>query len=286
MKRLSIVLVSILIVVYLALSVFSSGEEYAAEKLFYKAMKTYSKIIANPDVAPPAMIASVEKDLKSLHKKYPKSAIAKTAHILIAEMSIANKKYDEAQATIKNIMDEYKDDLTILSMAQFMKGTIYEKTGRIDKALAEFRILRDKYPYTKLGLQIPLYIGRYYETKNDDGASQVAYKEAAAYYRKLEENNSKKVLGYMASTLLIQTYMNLKDFEAAGSALEATLINYASLASFNQLLPLVEIIYVDKLKSPERAIALYRKSETLIYKGNRIKELIDKRIATLEKPKK
>lgn len=285
MKRLLITLILILVAVYAVFSILGSGGEYAAEKLFYKAMKTYSKITANPDVAPPAMLTSVENGLKSLIKKYPKTSVAKTAHISLSELYIMSKKYEDAQSMLKSIMAAYKDDILVMSMAQFMKGTIYEKTNRWDKALVEFRILRDKYPNTQLGLQIPLYIGKYYQVKGDEAASQDAYKEAVSFYSKIEKENSKKVLGYMASQLLMQSYMNLRNFEEAGNVLEATLMNYASPGSFNQLLPLVEMIYVEKLKSPEKAIALYKKVETL-FKGGKLKTIINKRIEILEKSKK
>ena len=48
MKRLLISLILILVAIYALFSVFGSGGEYTAEKLFFKAMKTYSKIAENP----------------------------------------------------------------------------------------------------------------------------------------------------------------------------------------------------------------------------------------------
>ena len=285
MKRVVIILIAILVVLFAALSIISVDSEYAAEKLFYKAMRTYSKILINPDVIPPAMFRSVENDLSTLLKKYPNTVMAKTANISLSELYVTGKRYQDAQSVIRSAMSKYKDDVIVMSILQFMKGAIYEKMKQWDKALVEFRILMDKYPCTQTGLQVPLRIGSYYKMKGDEAALKDAYKEAVKFYKKIERDNSGKMPGYMASMLLIQSYINLEDYESAGAALEAALIKYPSSSSFNQLLPLIEKIYVEKLNSAERAVALYKKAETM-FKGGGLKSSIDKRIAILEKSKK
>ena len=95
MKKAVITLIFILITVYVALSVLGSGGEYAAEKLFYRAMKMNGKIMANPDVVPPKQAEYIENNLKKLLAKYPKTEVAKTADITLVEFYIFNKKYDE-----------------------------------------------------------------------------------------------------------------------------------------------------------------------------------------------
>lgn len=282
MKKIILILVSILLFVGIILSIFGSGGNYAAEKLFYRAMKINSKIAANPDVAPPALLAAVENNLKQLLKKYPKANAAKMAHMALAEFYISNEKYVEAFNQIKTIAETYFRDSNILSSAQFLKGLVYEKQSRWDRALAEYTILRDKYPNTKLGIGIPIYIGRYYDSKNMRAEADKAYNDAIAFYTKMEKENFKKPLGYIASTMLLQSYLNLKDFDGAGRILGATINNYPSDGVYAQLSPYVELVFVRKMNQPEKAVAVY-KDIKLKTKDEKLVKLLEKRIEKLEK---
>ena len=107
------------------------------------------------------------------------------------------------------------------------------------------------------------------------------YRDAAAFYAKLEKEYSGKMLGYTASIMLIQAQLSLKDYEGAGSTLDATLHKYASRLAFMQLLPAVENIYVKNLNEPKRAIEIYKYviSQT---KDPRLVKFLNKKIKTLE----
>jgi len=280
MKKLIAILALVLILVYAALSVLGAGGEYAAEKLLYRAAKNNAKVALNPDVTPPALIASIERDFKLLIKKYPGTKAARTAHIALMEFYVNDKKYDEALNFSAVIDSAYKGDAQILSMATFLRGTAYEKTNRWKKALAEFEALKEKYPGTQLGMQIPIYIGKYYESKGLESEARGAYQDAARFYAQLARENSNKMLGYTASVFLIQAYLNLGDYESAGKTLDDVLHKYASDMSFAQLAPLVEKIYVENLKSSQKALDIYKYALSNT-KDLRLQRYIKKRIAAL-----
>lgn len=284
MKKLILTGVIILAAIYAILTLLGSGGEYAAEKIFYWTMKNASKISLNPDAAPPAQLAEVENSLKLLLKKYPDTNSARLAHIALAEFYIANKRYKDAMDAAEATSKAYSADMDILSTVQFLRGTICEKEGRWDKALKEFDILKEKYPATQLGMQIPIYIGKYYDTKGMYSEARTAYQDAAKFYIKMGKEYAGKMLGYTSSVLLIQTYLSLKDYESAGSVLDNTLHSYPSRLSFSQLLPQVENIFVKNLNNPKKAIELYKYiiSEA---KNSRIRKLLTKRIEALEAAK-
>lgn len=284
MKKLIITLTLILIVVYGGLAAIGSGGEYAAEKLFHGAMKKAHDIVTNPDVAPPAQIASVEKQLKLLIKKYPGANITKFGHIGLLEFYTVTKKYEEALKEIEDIRRVYSSDPGILSTAQFAKGIVYERQDNWDRAVKEYKILEEKYPTTQLGIQIPLYIGKHYDSKGMYGEAGNTYRDAIAFYTGMKKNYSGKAIGYTASVLLIQTYLNLKDYESAGSATEDTLHKYASPAAFIQLLPLVQNIYVENLNNPKKAIELYEFVLTKT-KDRRLEKILKQKIKLLEEKK-
>ncbi|MDP3791847.1 MAG: tetratricopeptide repeat protein [Candidatus Omnitrophota bacterium] len=280
MKKIILILISILVAIFVILSVFGMGGEYEAEKLFYRAMKVNSKITINPDVAPPALLLVVENNLNKLITKYPKANITKTANIALLEFYIAHKNYNKGMSLAGSMIQTYKEDLFILSVAQFLKGVIYEKQNDWSRALTEFITLRDKYPNTQLGVQIPLYIAKYYDTKGEDSKAMEAYGQAQSFYENMEKEYEGKNMGYIASAMLIQTFVSSRNYEKAGASIEYAIDKYYSQMALVQLLPLVENIIVTKLKNSEKAVDIYN-NILAKSKDEKLKKVLQKRIDEL-----
>ncbi len=284
MKKIIYLMLSALIVLGVALAIAGSSGEYAAEKLFYRAMKNNEKIAINPDVAPPKLLETVENDLKKLLKKYPNVNIARDASMALAEFYIVNKNYDKALATLNTMIKKYAKDEAVLSAAIFLKGRAYELQGNWPKALKEYETLRDKYTQTQIGMQIPIYIAKYYEGKGRAVDAKAAYAQAEQFYQRLERENSGKLLGYGASVFLIQTYILSEDYEQAGKVLEETLKKYMSQIAITQLLPQAENIFVKKLNRPEKAVEIYKNVIEKV-KNEKFVKSVKNRIAVLEAKK-
>ena len=208
------------------------------------------------------MLASVERNLQKIIKKYPKTEVAKSAYITLGEIYLLDKKYDktvevlDAFISITSGSTEDKDK-SLLSRAHFLKGAAYEKQDKEREALKEFAILKDKFVNTPLGLQAPLYIAHYHKRDGREGKAEEEYNNAVEFYKELEEKNRKTVFGYAASNLLVQAYMALDKYEEAGGVVQATIANYPSMMTLVQQLPYVELIYIKALKKPEKAIEIY-----------------------------
>lgn len=284
MKKIIIVLILVIAALYILLSAATSGDEYAAEKLFYRAVKMNGRISSNPDVAPPRLLEYVESNLKTLLAKYPEAGIARTAGITLAEFYIVNKRYEDALSKLDLIIKAYDKDPIMLSAAYFLKGRAYEKQDKWPAALKEYEKLRDGYASTKLGIQMPLYIAKYYADKGRDADAKQAYDDAVVFYKKLEKENSGKALGYVSSMLLSQAYMSTENYEEAGRVVEETIYKYKSATTLLQLLPQVENIIAKKLKRPEKAIEIY-KNIKVNTKDEKLIKFLDKKINLLEKGK-
>ncbi len=282
MKKIVIILISVLVVVLVVLSILGAGGEYAAERLFYHAMKMNTKLTMNPDVAPPILLASVEGDLQTLIKKYPRTNIIRTAKIALAEFYASNKMYEKAMTLLNDITTAYANDPLIGSSAQFLKGVVYERQKQWNKAVAEFKVLQQKYPNTQLGIQIPLYIARYYEAKGDSASASSAYGEAVQFYSEIKRKNAKTTYGYTASALLMQTYMNMGKYDAAGETLEDIITNYPGVAVSRPIFPYIEAIYVDRLNNPMKAIEIYKEIKTMT-RDSRLRKILEQRIGQLKK---
>lgn len=258
MKKIIPILILILAVVFFILFRLSLASEYAAERLFYRAMKEHKKILLNPDVSPPIMLSAVESELKNIVEKFPLAQVAKKTYVNLAQVQLKSKKYDAVQSTLDAIVRKYPEDVSIASQAQFLKGRAFEKQQRWDEALKEYTLLRDKYTSTPLGLQVPLYIGNYYSARERYAQANQAYNQAAAFYEKLEQKERGTVLGYMAADFLLQSYINLENYEQSGKVLEDMLNNYPGFIAFAQQLPKIEAIFVRALNNPDKAKEIYR----------------------------
>jgi len=285
MKKTVVILISILIAVYFLLVIISANDEYAADKLFYQAMRVNEKIILNPDVAPPGMLSDVETPLQMILMRYPECDVAKDAHLSLAEFYLVHKKYNQAIAASSAIVDKYaKDEIILTTKGHFIKGSAYEKQDKWQKALAEYTILRDKYPNTPLGVSIPLYIGEYYKRDKKYAQSERAYNEAALCYEMFLRKNEDEKLGYMAVNFLMADYVELKQWEEAARVLEKAIDDYPRPHMLVQQLPKIELIFIKKLNKYDEAIGLYTKINTQI-KDPKVTAFIDEKIKDLEAQK-
>lgn len=284
MRNITLILILILAAIYAGLSIVNSGDEYSGERAYYFAMKGNEEIVKNPDLTPPAVLARVESSYKSIIKEHPKSRVVKPASIGLVEFYVARKRYSEALSNIEVIKKNYPDDVMMMSTAIFLKGAIREKQGKWDLAMKEFKILEDKYPTTQIGMQIPMYIGQHYSSKGDDAKAAKAYADAAALYSALEKQYSGKMIGYMAATYLLQAYILANSYDEAGRTLEWIFDKYPSTGTYVQLLPVVEIIYLDKTKNPARAVEIY-KSVRDKTKDSALKKSLDSAIQKVGKIK-
>ncbi len=285
MKKTIIILIAVLIAVAAILAILGRGGEYDAERLLYRTMKMAGKITGNPDVAPPKLLAAIERGMEKVIKKYPATIAAKSAHMKLVEFYIFIKEYDKALSATDTIIKRYGDDPVAMSMTYFFRGSIHEKQNRWDRAIKEFEILKDKYANTQLGMDAPIYIAHHYRQKGDSAETAKAYDDAAQFYRRMSNNNKGKMLGYAALSMLFQTYMETENYEKAGDVLADILDEYASPVAYTKFLRYVEPLFVKKLNNPAKAIGVYINIQ-MKTKDEKLKELLSKRIEALKNPKK
>lgn len=280
MKKIIFILSVILIAVYAVLSILGSKGEYAAEKVFYRVLKAKGEIALNPDVIPPALFESAEIDLHTILEKYSTTNTAKSAQVVLPELYILNKRYDEAINALDNIINNSKQDKIALSEAIFIKGTVYERREQHNEALNQYGILRHEYADTPLGVQVLLYIGDYHARLGNNIEANKIYNNAIGVYKKLGRENRKNPIGYMASTLLLQAYVNLGKFEEAGGVIDRVITDYPTTLTYIRYLPKVDFIFIKSLNRPEKAVEIYKSMREKTDNEN-LKNILEKKIKDL-----
>ena len=281
MRKLTFALISVLIAVFVIFSILDRSGKYNAERLLYKTLKTYKKITANPDVAPPKILASVENNLKKVISDFPDGSTTKIAYIQLIRLYLSDNKNDEALLLLNEMIEKYEGDTPFLTRVYFLRGLTYEKMGKWEEALQDFKKLRDEYSHTSIGLEMPIHITQHYMKRGEADKAKQELRNAVAFYEKIEKENSGTVLGYASANLLIQTYMRLEQYEDAGQTVEDVIFNYPSGLTLIQQLPNVELIFVKTLNKPDRAIDIYR---TIVEKTEdvKLKEFLQNEIDKLE----
>ncbi len=284
MKKVITILIVILVLVFALLAFLGRDVERSAEKLFYKAMKARQQISENPDVAPPAIVNDVESNLKSIIERYPESDTAKNARMTLVEFYIEREKYKEALPLIDEIVKREKENAAALSKAIFYRGLCLERQGKWTLALIEYTRLQNEYKDTPVGLQIPLYIGNYYSQEGRYAEANTAYEQALVFYSNLTKEYEGKNLGYMAMTLLRETYVKLERYTKAGEVIQDIIDTYPAEQTFIQQLPHIELVYVTELKQPGKAVEIFKNilSKT---KDVRIIQALQNKIAALKETK-
>jgi len=257
MKKVVIILIAVLLGAYIVLAFLSSDNEYKAEKLFYNVSMLQRQIKLNPDATPPAQIASVKSDLENIIKKYPETNTAGMSHVVLAEIYASEENYDASIRTLDKLVSSGSENRLLLARAHFLKGLMYIKEKNLNKAFVEFKLVRDEYFDTPLGLQMPFYMAQLYANEGKAVVAKDAFEKAVAYYKKIQRENSETMLGYSSANLLIQTYLALNDYESAGRVVEDVIRDYPLNVTLIQQLPYVDLIFVKTLNRPEKAIEVY-----------------------------
>jgi outer membrane protein assembly factor BamD (BamD/ComL family) len=257
MKKKIIIMIVVLIGIYFIFKVFNMNAEYFPEKLYFQALKAEEQIAANPDAATRKMLDRVELKLTRILQLFPNSEVARKADVRLGEFYIRAKRYGLAIAHLDKVIQKLERDRERLAMAYYLKGAACEKEDRWTDALRQYRVVRDNYSDTQIGLQMPLHIWSYYTVNGRTEEARQAYDDAIKFYKRIESENSDKPLGFMASLFLIRIYGMADDSDAAIAAIEEHINKYYSPATIGRIVPLIETVVVNRFKNPAKAVEIY-----------------------------
>jgi len=237
------------------LSHLGAESNYVAEARFWKARAFSQQIVASPDTTPPFVFKKARGQFEEILKDYPdKPPLVKESLLSIAGLMVHEKKYQEARDFLNKVRKDYPDDQTFRAKTQFLTGFSYEKEGDWERALKEYRILRDQYAKSQLGLEVPLYIARH-DVKEDSQKGAERYAEAAAYYRRLAEENPKTPLKFYALNYMLAVYEEQKKWDESLTSIEEIILAFPK--SIRLYVPKIEA-FSRRIKQPERAAAIYQ----------------------------
>lgn len=254
----------LLFLLLLSLDIIFCGcsDRYKAERKFWFINKKYSNIIKNPQKADEKKFQNLIKELKFIVDKYPNWENSSKIQFLVGDMFLMRKNFDEAEKEFMKVVINFPKDPEVCSRALFAVGNIREKQNQWEKALEKYEELINNYFGTFIGLQMPLYIARYYRSKNLLQKSKDAYARAIIEYINAIETNPYSKRVPILQDLLMMCYYENDDLENYIKSLDRLVNKYPnSITAISSLYKLASV-YQNILKNSDKALEIYKKITT------------------------
>ncbi|MDP2043774.1 MAG: tetratricopeptide repeat protein, partial [Candidatus Omnitrophota bacterium] len=158
------------------------GDAYQESGEFTKAEEVYAKILKDYPNSSYADYAQYQLGLVYFQKgdyaascdifsrfknELKDSPLAAQALYMLGTSLLNLKKPDEALRVFKGIPKLYPQDTELLQKTEYEIADCYYKLGQEKEAIARFKLLRAKYPDSKLTPEIMWWLGQYYYQHDD-----------------------------------------------------------------------------------------------------------------------
>ncbi|MBI3323720.1 MAG: tetratricopeptide repeat protein [Candidatus Omnitrophica bacterium] len=242
-----------------ALAAFTWGcsANYNGERLFWKAQQFHSSLTKEGQPSP-EQVGSVIAAFNRVIEKAPGTMWAARSYLVIGSLHATQKRFEEARQAYQLILQNYNQYKELSLDARLAIAKTYEAENNWNKAVKSYYDLTDYYPWSRTGLEAPLYIAAMDEKRQEREAATKAYQTAVRHYTKLMPDAPNPELANQAKSYLALAYQRLGEWEQAIGVLEELSV---SLPEANRPLVLLTLasIYQMKLGSATKAEEIYTK---------------------------
>ncbi|MFA5115161.1 MAG: tetratricopeptide repeat protein [Candidatus Omnitrophota bacterium] len=192
--------------------------------------------------------SSAKDVLDKFHKEFKDANLRPQATYLLGTSLYNLGKFNEAIEVFREVARDYGQDKDLAQKAEYEIADCYYQMGNEKEAVARFKVLRSRYPDSKLNPEIIWWLGEYYYRQNDLRMAQRYFLSiindfsssnivADAYYMlgaisqekgdyENAINNFSKVEQLTKSDLAGQAAIAIADIQAKEDKLEAALGSY------------------------------------------------------------
>ncbi len=177
---------------------------------------------------------------------YPKSKLIEPAQMEIGAVALGQGNFDQARLEFDKVLKGKPENTSLKASARLAMAAGYEKAGRWDEALEEYRQLQKEQPQSDEALQVPLLIARYYQAKGSIAKRDEELDQAIQSYGELISGTGKKA-GPQAYEFLAGAYIMQQKWHETIVTLEKLCARYPQNARSADALLSIGMIYSEKL---------------------------------------
>jgi len=244
-------------------ALFSAGcsASYNGERLFWKAQHVSHDIIKDPTHATPEQLAKAIQAYELVTRKTPQTVWAAQAYVSIGSFYAIGKQYDKARDAYRMLLQNYAQYQELCERARLAIAMTFEAEQKWDDANKAYYEVADYHPWTKLGLEAPLYVAVSHQKRQEAEKATRAYERAVRIYLKLLPNAPNPEMAAQVKAYLSLAYQHLEEWEQAARLLEE-LLPIAKPEGRPLILMTIGSIYEKKLHDPRKAQEVYTKLAT------------------------
>lgn len=252
--------IKLLLIYFIFLSGCAIDPHYTAEKLFWYAEQNAKKItFEKKGILNETDWNNIISYYRKVIKFSPLDKLSLKSKAVIIKIYLAQNKYDEIHVELKEIIENFSVDPGISTKAFFTSGKIYELEKKFDDAFLEYEKIKDLYPLSNIGLNIPLYLLKFCKEHKDKIQYNWTYDETKRHYLQLVNEYSKTSYEIPLKNYLLQLYFQEEKWEevidfwsetSKRENVETPLIMQASLAQAD--------VYSQKLDQKDKAVEILK----------------------------
>ena len=233
--------------------------EYAGERFLWKAERLAAPIFKDPNSASPEAAQKAIQAFARVIRKAPGTASAAKAQVGIGFLHAAQRRFDFAREAFDLAIKNYGGEVETVITALVATAKSYEAEGDWPSAEKVYRDLSSLYPWSSQGMEAPLYIGDSYSQRGMSSEARQAYEKAVQAYEHLLQEVPSQDLGARISGYLLVAYERLENWKRAAEVLDDLLRRAPDKTNHPMLLFELANIYLQKLRDPAKAKAVYDK---------------------------
>jgi TolA-binding protein len=279
MKKILLILTSILLSIYILLSLISLGDGYHAERSLWKIDLKLNYIAAHNESTPDFTIDQLAHTYRDFINKYSKTIYAKQAELMLGNLYALRKNYSQARLEYQKAVCPDKD---LSAQAEVTIAKTYELENNNAEALKIYKNVIQNYPLTSSGFFLPIYLTNHLLPSEDQMEYvNAAYYNALVFYRKIAAEHPKSKLEFNALRMVAVCQLNQKDYEGTVKTMGQIILKYPVGKALQEGVNGINVLCVTKLHNYDMAINIYSQFIQK-YPGHSADPLLKKMIKDLQ----
>ena len=239
-----------------ALIVQGCSASYNGERLYWRAEQRSAALLKDPRSATPEQFADAIQAFEAVSRATPGTLWSAKAHLAIGSLYAMQRQYADAREAYGLVLRNESQQQDLCLTARVAIAKTYEAEDKWEEAVQAYKDVSDFHPWTRIGMEAPVYVGWRAEQRKQPVEATQAYHQAVERYARLIPEAPTAELAAQMKGYLVAAYQQLGQWDRAIEVLEGLA---SAKAGANRPLTLLTLgkMYQTKVGRPEKAMETY-----------------------------